>query len=139
MKSINNYIIEKLQISSKKSNYTYDDICKILKHISTKEWTFNEITWNTFDSFQDVYSMNTSDEFVDKIYNIRDKLKLTNNDDKIYVIEYYTYASDDIRMSILFFDKNPFKYIIFYNDTFSDLIESYTLEDVKDEIINFIK
>lgn len=133
MKSINNYIIEKLQISSKKSNYTYDDICKILKPISTKEWTFNEITWNTFDSFQDVYSMNTSDEFVDKIYDIHDKLK----NDNLYVIEYFT--SDDPPMSIVFFDKNPFKYIIFYNDTFSDLIESYTLEDVKDEIINFIK
>lgn len=138
MKTINNYIFEKLQISSKKSNYTYDDIYKALKPISTKQWEFNEITWNIFYKSLDEFSWNTSVDFVYKIDNIRNNLKSNNNDDdNIYVIEHITYNNPP--MSILFFDKNPFKYIIFYDNKFTDLIESYTLEDVKDEIINFIK
>ena len=70
---------------------------------------------------------------VDKIYDIHDKLK----NDNIYVIEYFT--SDDPPMSMVFFDKNPFKYIIFYDNKFTDLIESNTPKDVKDELCNIIK
>lgn len=134
MKAINNYLLEKLVINKNtKLHYTYDNICKILEPISTKEWTFNEVTWDTFDRFQDEFSWNTSDEFVDKIYDIHDKLK----NDNIYVIEYFT--SDDPPMSMVFFDKNPFKYIIFYDNKFTDLIESNTPKDVKDELCNIIK
>ena len=137
MKSINKYIYEKLIINrnTKLSNlsYTYDDITKILEPIY-KECFFDEATWDDFDYVSNEFELVTNDKFIHKVYDIYNELK----NDNIYVI-HDNEPEKRPSLVIIFFDKNPFKYIIFYDKKFSDLIESYTPEDVKDEINKFIK
>ena len=136
MKSINNYISEKLVINRNTKlpkHYTYNDITTLLESIH-EEWFFDEITWDDFDIVSKAFRLVTNNKFINKVYDIYDELK----NDNIYVIHDNETEKRPI-LVIIFFDKNPFTYIIFYKDKFSELIESYTPADVKDEIHNFIK